>query len=330
MRNADIEVSDVWVTIIDERLTMKKHALIPLAVLPTIALALGGCSTVDKQSSPQPTEQEINTTIEVGGENDSRFENEDAIAGASKVKAATLLKKLKVSGESRKSYSRSKFKHWTQKKGTGCNTRVAVLKAESKRKVKIRSCKVYGGKWVSAYDGKKFTNPSKLDIDHMVPLKEAWESGAYKWTSSTRQAYANDTGYKNSLVAVSASSNRSKSDKDPTKWMPKKSKCAYTANWISVKYRWGLTVDKAEKKKLTKLVKSCKNLKADNVSKAKVHKTKTKAPSKKKKAVSKSKKDPRFSTCTIAKSRGYGPYKKGKDPEYNWYIDRDKDGWACE
>jgi len=251
------------------------------------------------------------------------------VAASKKVSASSMLKKLKVSSEAKNSYSRSKFKHWTKAKGTSCNTRVAVLKAESKKKVKMSGCTVKSGKWVSAYDGKTFTNPSKMDIDHMVPLKEAWESGAYKWNSKTRESFANDLGYKNSLIAVSAGSNRSKSDRDPTAWMPKKSKCAYTANWISVKTRWGLSVDSAEKKALTKAVKSCKGLKADSVSKAKITNDKTKKKTSSNPPKS-GKNDPRFSTCTAAKKSGYGPYKKGKDPEYAWYIDRDKDGWACE
>ena len=253
----------------------------------------------------------------------------DTVAKTKKSSASSMLNKLKVSNEAKNKYSRSKFKHWTKAKGTKCNTRVAVLKAESKKKVKMKGCTVKSGKWTSQYDSKKFTNPSKMDIDHMIPLKEAWESGAYKWNAKTRESFANDLSYKNSLIAVSASSNRSKSDRDPTNWMPKKSKCAYTANWISVKTRWGLTVDKNEKKALVKVVKSCKGLKADNVSKAKITNDKTKKKTTTTPPKS-SKNDPRFKTCTEAKKKGYGPYKKGKDAEYAWYIDRDKDGIACE
>lgn len=292
---------------------------------------------VDNEDDNSVNKDKNTSGIVVKSENADKDSLKVDNTAASKSSALTMLKKLKVSSEAKNSYSRSKFKHWTSNNSTKCNTRIAVLKAESKKKVKMSGCTIKSGSWVSAYDGKKFTNPSKMDIDHMVPLKEAWESGAYKWTSKTREKFANDLGYKNSLIAVSASSNRSKSDKDPNNWMPKKSKCSYTANWISVKYRWGLTVDKSEKSYLTKTVKSCKGLKADKVSKAKVSydkkaKKKTTSSSPKKSPVKKpsGKNDPRFKTCTDAKKKGYGPYKKGKDAEYNWYIDRDKDGWACE
>jgi hypothetical protein len=65
------------------------------------------------------------------------------------------------------------------------------------------------------YDGVTTTNPSKFDIDHVVPLGEAWVSGARKWTTAKRTTYANDLGYAWSLDAVTAHSNRSKGDRDP-------------------------------------------------------------------------------------------------------------------
>jgi hypothetical protein len=75
-------------------------------------------------------------------------------------------------------------------------------------------CALTGGEWLSYYDGKTVTDPSRLDIDHMVPLAEAWDSGAAEWTAERREAYANDLGAEHSLVAVTAKSNRSKGDKD--------------------------------------------------------------------------------------------------------------------
>ncbi|WP_031089223.1 HNH endonuclease family protein, partial [Streptomyces sp. NRRL S-15] len=79
-------------------------------------------------------------------------------------------------------------------------------------------CALTGGGWSSYYDEVEVTEARKLDIDHMVPLAEAWDSGAYDWTAERRQAYANDLGAERSLVAVTAKSNRSKSDKDPATW----------------------------------------------------------------------------------------------------------------
>ena len=146
-------------------------------------------------------------------------------------------------------YDRDLFRHWIDADGDGCDTRREVLIAESTTPVSVGSgCSLNGGTWVSAFDGVSTTDASKFDVDHFVPLAEAWRSGAHSWDSTTRQNFANDLGYEMSLIAVSASSNRSKSDRDPSKWMPPSSsfKCEYVYRWIQVKTRWKLTVDSAE------------------------------------------------------------------------------------
>ena len=185
-----------------------------------------------------------------------------------------MLSKLSVKAEATSPYSRSSFKHWIDADGDSCNTRYEVLISESTKKVKIGSkCKLTGGTWASKYDNVKTTDPSKFDVDHFVPLKEAWQSGANRWNSTTRTAFANDLSFAGSLIAVSASSNRSKSDKDPNNWMPtnKKYHCVYVANWIAVKYRWSLTVDKNEKSFLSSQLKKCGNsAKSPVPSKAKI------------------------------------------------------------
>ncbi len=68
--------------------------------------------------------------------------------------------------------------------------------------------------WYSPYDGATWTAASDVDIDHMVPLAEAWASGAWAWTTSQRQTYANDLGGPE-LWAVTDSVSQSKGDKDP-------------------------------------------------------------------------------------------------------------------
>ena len=146
-------------------------------------------------------------------------------------------------------YDRDLFRHWIDADGDGCDTRREVLIAESTTPVSVGSgCSLNGGTWVSAFDGVSTTDASKFDVDHFVPLAEAWRSGAHSWDSTTRQNFANDLGYEMSLIAVSASSNRSKSDRDPSSWMPPSSsfKCEYVYSWIQVKIRWKLTVDDAE------------------------------------------------------------------------------------
>ncbi|MDM7854563.1 excalibur calcium-binding domain-containing protein [Cellulomonas alba] len=250
---------------------------------------------------------------------------------ASRVSALTLLDQLKVSAESSSGYARTKFGGWVDANHDGQDTRAEVLISESRSTVTFTSSThrtVKTGRWVSGYDRKTFTAASKLDIDHMVPLAEAWGSGAKTWSASTRKAYANDLGYASSLVAVSAASNRSKSDRDPARWLPpsKAYRCAYVSSWVAVKWRWSLNVDKAEKAAATATLKGCstssrlvaKPAKATIVRAA----TSSTAPP--------SRLDPRFATCTAATAAGYGPYVQGRDPEYAWYIDRDHDGVVCE
>jgi hypothetical protein len=161
------------------------------------------------------------------------------------------IKALKVAPDVRAGYARSLFKHWSDLDKNGCNTRNDVIIQEALVKPKVDAgCKIVKdtGKWYSAYDGLTITNFSALDVDHMVPLAEAWDSGASKWDANKRQAYANDMGDVNALIAVTAATNRSKSDQDPAEWMPAKDVCTYVKNWVHVKLRWSLTVDDKELK----------------------------------------------------------------------------------
>ncbi len=153
--------------------------------------------------------------------------------------------------EDRTGYTRTKFKHWNagDDTGDGCNTRAEVLIAEAVVAPTVEAgCKLTGGTWVSYYDGQEVTSAGSLDIDHMVPLAEAWDSGASTWTAERREAYANDQGADVSLVAVTARSNRQKSDQDPADWMPPSpaAHCRYVGEWVATKLRWQLTADDRE------------------------------------------------------------------------------------
>jgi hypothetical protein len=177
--------------------------------------------------------------------------------GATKVDPLKVLNSLPVQNERGAGYDRGLFRHWSDLDRNGCDTREEVLIAE-RVNGSVQGCKVLGGLWVSKYDGVKTSNASNFDIDHFVPLKEAWDSGAWRWDSETRELFANDLGYAPALIAVSASSNRSKSDQDPADWMPLKSQCSYAKNWVGVKFRWRLSVDSTEKKVLTRILTNCK------------------------------------------------------------------------
>lgn len=165
---------------------------------------------------------------------------------------------LVVAADHTTGYNRALFKHWIDADKNGCNTRAEVLIEEAITKPKVGAkCTLTGGKWLSAYDGKSVSKASDLDVDHMVPLAEAWRSGAWKWSSAKRQAYANDLDDARALIAVTLSTNRSKGDKDPALWMPSIDQCTYTQNWISIKFKYALTVDAKEAIKLNSLINSC-------------------------------------------------------------------------
>lgn len=170
------------------------------------------------------------------------------------------LDQLIVAPEVLEGYDRDLFRHWTDADGDGCNTRREVLIDETLESLTIESpCTLVGGRWYSAFDGVVTTDSSTFDVDHMVPLAEAWRSGAHAWTSSRREAFANDLGLDATLIAVSASSNRSKGDKDPAEWMPPLGSyhCQYVNDWVEIKVRWELTVDQTEYDALAAILSDC-------------------------------------------------------------------------
>jgi len=176
------------------------------------------------------------------------------------VTLAQLLSMLTTQPENRIGYDRALFAHWIDADGDGCDTRKEVLIGESRIAVTVGpNCSLSGGSWLSSYDDVPFTDPSGLDIDHMVPLAEAWDSGAWSWSAATRQAFANDIGVGWSLIAVSASSNRAKSDQDPADWLPPEADawCGYLGDWLAVKVRWSLSVDSRERTALASLIEAC-------------------------------------------------------------------------
>ncbi|HEX5947906.1 MAG TPA: HNH endonuclease family protein [Acidimicrobiales bacterium] len=150
---------------------------------------------------------------------------------------------------------------WIVADDHGCDTREKVLIDESLTPAQVDAvgCTVVTGDWRSTYDGYETTDPSELDIDHVVALGEAWRSGASRWDDATRVAYANDVDEPRALIAVTASTNRSKGDRDPADWQPpsQESWCAYVVDWVTVKARWGLSADEAEVGALRNMAASC-------------------------------------------------------------------------
>jgi hypothetical protein len=172
--------------------------------------------------------------------------------------AATRLAALTVAAESHAStYNRDLFPHWITISGT-CNTREIVLQRDGTSVATDSSCAATSGNWFSPYDGATWSAASDVDIDHMVPLAEAWQSGAWSWTTSRRQTYANDLGGPE-LWAVTDNVNQSKGDQDPATWQPPRTsfRCTYARAWIQVKWFYGLSVDSSERSALNSMLNSC-------------------------------------------------------------------------
>ena len=174
--------------------------------------------------------------------------------------AKSVLSSIRVENEYKTGYKRSLFIHWVDLNGDGCDTREEVLKRDSisKPQVDPYRCYVVAGDWASPYDGKNLSDRGDVDIDHVVALKEAWDSGAWAWSESQRKAYANDMTDRRTLIAVTDRVNMSKSDKDPSNWLPplRSYWCAYLGDWISVKARWGLSMDQSEFGRIGNLLSS--------------------------------------------------------------------------
>ncbi|MFG2877792.1 DUF1524 domain-containing protein [Streptomyces sp. NPDC048337] len=154
-------------------------------------------------------------------------------------------------------YSRAMFPHWVKQYGE-CDTREVVLSRDGEAVTQDSACKAFAGSWYSAYDDKSIDSASKVDIDHMVPLANGWRSGADTWDTTKRRAFANDLDH-SQLIAVSASSNRSKGDQSPDQWAPSNVDywCTYSRAWTHIKSLYGLSITKPEKEKLISMLNTC-------------------------------------------------------------------------
>lgn len=157
-----------------------------------------------------------------------------------------------MSPEQRASFDREAlFGAWQDDDGDCRNTRAEVLQASSATAVE-GGCSISEGAWFDPYTGDTIRRPKDLDIDHIVPLKEAWLSGAWKWSKAERIAFANDPEI---LLAVGKSANRSKSDKDPAEWLPPDPSFhrQYALRWAAIKVKHHLSADPRERAALERL-----------------------------------------------------------------------------
>ena len=149
-------------------------------------------------------------------------------------------------------YDRDLYGGWIDADGDCQNTRHEVLIAGSTVPVKLdtKGCRVVAGWWEDPYTGRVFTDPGRIDIDHFIPLGEVHRSGGHAWTPAQKRRYVNDLSNPNTLIAVSASANRSKREKDPARWLPphRAYRCEYLKTWVDLKRHWDLTADPVEVK----------------------------------------------------------------------------------
>ena len=159
-------------------------------------------------------------------------------------------------------YSRSQWKHWIDGDGDCQDARQEALVSESLVEVTFeseRKCRVATGRWFGAFAGTYVEAPGDLDIDHLVPLKNAHDSGGWVWSSAKKQEYANYFGDPDHLIAVTKGANRSKGAKGPEEWRPPKDGywCEYATDWTEVKMEWGLTMTQRETEAVIEMLDTC-------------------------------------------------------------------------
>ncbi|KAF4468574.1 bacterial-type extracellular deoxyribonuclease [Fusarium albosuccineum] len=154
-------------------------------------------------------------------------------------------------------YDRDLFPHWSAIEGS-CNGREFVLKRDGTNVVTNSACTATSGSWYSPYDGATWTAASDVDIDHMVPLQNAWISGAASWTTAKREQFANDVT-RPQLWAVTDNVNQAKGSATPATWKPPLTSfyCTYAKSWIQVKSYWQLAITSAEKTALSDMLNYC-------------------------------------------------------------------------
>ena len=224
-------------------------------------------------NAPSPSEMESTADDETSGStpvtqttvaetddpsSDDRQETDDCCNGDITT-PQEFLAMLTVADEvSRDGYDRSYWAHWHTKSWSGCSTREEVLVRTmigEERSASGNPCRANAAWWYSVYDDTWTSNPSEFDIDHIVSLAEAHDSGASDWEANRKERFANDV---TNLVAVSASSNRSKSDLDAAEWRPPEDYwCSFAYAVVEVKWLYSLSVDTVEYLALEEMIDTC-------------------------------------------------------------------------
>ena len=185
-------------------------------------------------------------------------------AGAAPADVVKTLDGLTVSPPgSMAGYSREKFPHWSDAQQSGwntepsCDTRDAALIRDGQNVQVGSGCRVSSGKWLDPYTNRTYTDPSDIDIDHIVPLANSWRSGSDSWDTAERERYANDPDV---VLSVEDNANQEKGDKGPEAWKPPNQAewCDYAKRWVQIKGKYDLSVNEQEKRTLVQMLNGCK------------------------------------------------------------------------
>ena len=299
------------------------------AASATPSAASGPASTTNRSSTATPTAR-TTSTVRPGT-------------------AITTLATLEVKGRApRTGYDRTNFgQAWADTDRNGCDTRNDILRRDLRHvtlKAGTNGCLVLKGTLADPYTGATIAfvrgqgTSTAVQVDHVVALSDAWQKGAQQWSTARRTAFANDPL---NLLAVDGPTNSRKGDGDAATWLPprKAVRCSYVARQVAVKKSYGLWVTSAERDAVIRVLSGCPGqalptakaipLGGGAVASGTPSPSRTTVASTPRPSAT-SRTDPRFGTCREANAAGYGPYRQGTDPEYDWYQDRDHDGLACE
>ena len=230
-----------------------------ILLVTVVLLACGGASQTDIEQEAAPT------TVKTANPSPN-IASSIALPGDTppEIPAVTSDQLLRIDEVSPDlpSYDRDDWRHWVDGDKDCQNTRHEVLIEESLAKVAFktdRKCQVATGEWFAPYTGETVTDATRLDIDHMIPLKNAHNSGGWAWDKSRKAAFANDMSYVDHLIAVTASANRKKGARGPEAWKPtnKGYWCDYAVDWVRIKIDWDLSATKAEWGALQEMLETC-------------------------------------------------------------------------
>jgi len=251
--------------------------------------------------------------------------------------ALRILNTLPVKGRAPKTgYSRAQFGDaWSDIDHNGCDTRNDILNRDltAKQHKNPRGCVVISGILNDPYTGKIINfmrgkdTSEQVQIDHVVALSDAWQSGAQEISAQERLQLANDP---ENLLAVDGPANQQKSDSDAATWLPANAsfRCSYVARQIRVKAKYHLWVKPAEKEAMINVLTPCAG-----AAEAPAPKPAPDTPAPAVPADAPPAQNPAppltFQTCDDARAAGYHNMHRDT-PGYSEHLDRDGDGIACE